>query len=534
MTKFNKWRCFEDARLYVHSLNLKSEKEWRVFRKTNLPADIPTNPNRTYADKWAGMGDWLGTGRIADKDRIYLPYSAASFWAQQSGILTLAEWQKMAKEGRIPDNIPTNPNNTYRELWTSWGDFLSTGFIHYKNRIWRSYEDVREWARNSGIFTKDDWDTANINSQIPDDIPKLPNRVYVTEWKGWPSFFGRDIRGGSSAIEHIIQHELSHFIEIDEKIRIIENKRVDIVLKKVMVIIEYDGYHWHKQITQKDSFEHELFAGKGWRLIRIREKPLLPLSEDDLVVSPKMSIFERVCKLLLHLLSKGIIGDDKSSSIDSYIKKGTLFLSGKQISDLLGWREFSKAREWAQSLGLSSESAWRKFRSSDQLPPDVPSNPNLVYECDWKGWGDFLGSGNKYIPFGQWKSFEKAREWSRKSGIRQARQWTIANKNGQLPNDIPGSPYNVYSEQWISWNDWLGIGCEDGRRKAWVPFDEARIWAIASGIRTEQSWRKACKEGIIPNSIPWAPDRMYREKWQGWGYFFDNGQPQKHRKSTTV
>ena len=29
----------------------------------HLAKDIPTNPQRTYADKgWKGMGDWLGTG----------------------------------------------------------------------------------------------------------------------------------------------------------------------------------------------------------------------------------------------------------------------------------------------------------------------------------------------------------------------------------------------------------------------------------------------------------------------------------------
>jgi hypothetical protein len=61
------YRPFQEARAFVHSLNLKSETQWRLFcngvipEKRVLPADIPANPRKTYATKgWKGMGDWLG------------------------------------------------------------------------------------------------------------------------------------------------------------------------------------------------------------------------------------------------------------------------------------------------------------------------------------------------------------------------------------------------------------------------------------------------------------------------------------------
>lgn len=68
--KNRQYRPFSEARTFARSLGLKSETEWRDFRKGNFPEkgnrplDIPTNPNITYAGKgWNGMGDWLGTGR---------------------------------------------------------------------------------------------------------------------------------------------------------------------------------------------------------------------------------------------------------------------------------------------------------------------------------------------------------------------------------------------------------------------------------------------------------------------------------------
>ena len=36
----------------------------RLMRMGSRPTDIPSNPQKTYADKgWSGMPNWLGTGR---------------------------------------------------------------------------------------------------------------------------------------------------------------------------------------------------------------------------------------------------------------------------------------------------------------------------------------------------------------------------------------------------------------------------------------------------------------------------------------
>ena len=55
---------FKEARSFAHKLGLKGQTEWRAYSKSGeRPANIPTNPNRTYAGKgWTNWGDWLGTG----------------------------------------------------------------------------------------------------------------------------------------------------------------------------------------------------------------------------------------------------------------------------------------------------------------------------------------------------------------------------------------------------------------------------------------------------------------------------------------
>jgi hypothetical protein len=78
------YRSFKKARAFARSLNLKSETEWRAYTKSSKkPDDIPANPSRTYAkDGWAGMGDWLGTGRIAPRDHQYRPFKKARAFAR--------------------------------------------------------------------------------------------------------------------------------------------------------------------------------------------------------------------------------------------------------------------------------------------------------------------------------------------------------------------------------------------------------------------------------------------------------------------
>ncbi|XRB05036.1 ubiquitin-like-specific protease 2A [Pycnococcus provasolii] len=58
----SRFRTFEDARGYVHTLGLKSQQEWSAWSKSGArPADIPSHPERGYASSgWLSYGDFLG------------------------------------------------------------------------------------------------------------------------------------------------------------------------------------------------------------------------------------------------------------------------------------------------------------------------------------------------------------------------------------------------------------------------------------------------------------------------------------------
>ena len=60
----SKFISHDEARVFVHTLNLLNEENWKDFCKSgNKPVYIPTNPQISYKDKgWMGFDDWLGIG----------------------------------------------------------------------------------------------------------------------------------------------------------------------------------------------------------------------------------------------------------------------------------------------------------------------------------------------------------------------------------------------------------------------------------------------------------------------------------------
>src|SRR5215211_4765178 len=91
-SRAKRWRDFEEAREYVRGLGLQSETEWRKYLKSgDKPRDIPASPSTVYADDWLGLGDWLGTGRIADRNKVWKDFEDAREVVRSLGIKSKAE-----------------------------------------------------------------------------------------------------------------------------------------------------------------------------------------------------------------------------------------------------------------------------------------------------------------------------------------------------------------------------------------------------------------------------------------------------------
>jgi len=127
----------------------------------------------------------------------------------------------------------------------------------------------------------------------------------------------------TSKIELYLAFELSNFFSInpdDRKLRILsETKEADIKIPELNLIIEFDGSYWHKGKEQKDLEKTKWFNDKGWKVIRIREMPLGPINDEDIVVPQLGLLVKPIADMLLQQIEK--VCKITIPDLDSYLKK---------------------------------------------------------------------------------------------------------------------------------------------------------------------------------------------------------------------
>jgi superfamily II DNA or RNA helicase len=200
------YQPFEQARTFARSLGLKSRDEWLDFaRSANRPADIPIKPERTYAKKgWVGMGDWLGTGRIAPFMRKFRPFENAHAYVRKLGLNSAAEWRHYCRSGQCPSDIPTNPNREYaNDGWISWADWVGTTTIATNQRPYRPFKEAQSFVRTLGLMSANEWRAYTKSGKCPSDIPAAPYRTYASKgWSNWFDWLGTRPRKGDLGMQN--------------------------------------------------------------------------------------------------------------------------------------------------------------------------------------------------------------------------------------------------------------------------------------------------------------------------------------------
>jgi len=114
---------FDEAKKCVNKLNFSSWNEWKEFCKSgDKPKNIPMDARQTYTGKgWTDWNDFLGTGKISTKKihQNFLTFDEARLevrkLAKKYNLKNWEDWLKAKQEGKIPNNIPANPNKVYKK-----------------------------------------------------------------------------------------------------------------------------------------------------------------------------------------------------------------------------------------------------------------------------------------------------------------------------------------------------------------------------------------------------------------------------------
>jgi hypothetical protein len=567
-------RPFKKAREFARSLNLKSETEWRIYcRSRKLPNDIPKTPAHVYAETgWAGMGDWLGTGRHRGSN--FLPFKRARAFARRLNLKSRAEWVGHIESGKLANGIPRHPNVTYAgNGWADWNDWLGIAAVQI-----RSFHKARSFARSLGLKSSAEWSNYCNSGKKPEDIPAKPYRTYANDgWSGMGDWLGtgrvahRGQRPFKEARDFVRRLGLKSSVEWLEYCRS-SKKPADIPANPNTVYAgagwfawadwlgawRYRGFGW-RPFANARAFVHSLqlkshsdwisYCASGAKPIDIPSGPSTVYREDwsgwndwlNTGRRPRVTYlsFEKARTFVrsLNLRSRAewdeyCKGGKKPDDVPRKPERVYAKAGWRGVGNWLGTgtvapgshkhRSFKQARIFVHSLNLKSVDEWRDYCKSGKKPPDIPVSARSVYGNDgWIGWGDWLGTGR--VAHGGQRPFKEARNFVRSRKLKNEREWRIYCQSGKKPADIPATPANVYgNDGWIGWGDWLGTGrvAHGGQR----PFKEARDFVRRLGLKSSVEWLDYCRSGKRPGDIPSNPYKTYAKSgWVGMGDWLGTG-----------
>lgn len=200
----NEWLSLEEARSYVHSLNLKSQDEYIVWSKSVArPVNIPSDPLRVYGSQgWAGWADFVGNTEIKSYAKNLRSFEEARAYARSLRLSGRAEWEKLSKSGARPNDIPLIASQTYKNKgWLGWADFLGTNNVQGGQQIFRDFFDARAYVRLLKLSGYGEWKRWSKSGDKPDNIPSNPDKTYKSAgWSGWGDFLGSFVTWNKNSI----------------------------------------------------------------------------------------------------------------------------------------------------------------------------------------------------------------------------------------------------------------------------------------------------------------------------------------------
>ncbi len=182
---------------------------------------------------------------------------------------------------------------------------------------------------------------------------------------------------------------------------------------------------------------------------------------------------------------------------------------------------YADARLFTRDLKLTQKE-WHAYCKSGNKPDDIPANPRKVYGKQFKGFPDWLGTGNVANKNKQFRPFDEALRFAQSLGLKNRTEWRIYCKSGNKPDDIPSTPDRSYKNEWkeygIHWDDWLGTGKTANRNKQFRSHDEAKKFIHRLRLKGRDEWTEYCKSGQKPDDIPYEPTVYGYERvdWNDW------------------
>ena len=324
-------------------------------------------------------------------DHQWRPFVEVRAWAREQRLHSGKQWREICEQGTLPSDIPRNPDYVYGNKWTTWGDFLDTGYVASQKRRYRSFEQARQWARAQRLKSNAEWINLARKGQLPEDIPTNVRQVYRNKWTNIGDFLGN-----------------GNVATFNRKYRSFSMVRKWARVQGLQSETEWREYSKQAGWLPSDipAAVHSVYKRewKSWGdflvtgFVSTQKRHYRPFAEARQWARAKGLKSDSDWKRRIKApgwLPRDIPADPRATYGKEFTSFGDFLGTGNLAPSEYQWRPFHGARAWAREQKLDDSEAWRRLvtsaRAAKQWPADIPSNANLVYSSEWKGWEDFLG-----------------------------------------------------------------------------------------------------------------------------------------------
>jgi len=439
-----KFLDFIDARKYVRKLKIKNQTEWLKYAKSkDRKEEIPYQPWRTYKNKgWKNLGDWLGTGRIADREKNYLSFKKAKNYAKSLNLESSTEWFLLHRKGKIKKNIPIFCNQTYKNKgWKGWSDFLGTRYKSFRFNSSLDFNSAKKYARSLDIKSSKEWRTLYDEGKININIPKYVNEHYKNKgWNGWSDFLGYE--------------KYLNFSDAKKKLRILKVTSRSIYQvsykKGILKNLPSDPFYYNKfpQWKNLPDFLSSKNLPKNIEYLSLEDHYVFAKKHDV----KNINDWRKICKSKPPNIHSMPEKKFKNKGWVSY----SHFFGNKHITNRDKIFPFVKANKLIKKFNIKSKSDYTiKYRKG--ILSGFPSSPDYYNNRkNWKGTGSFLGTNTIAPQNIKFKNFSEHKKFAKKLKLRNSIEWENFCKSGKKPFDIYVAVKYKFKNQWKGWTDFLG------------------------------------------------------------------------------
>lgn len=369
--------------------------QWDYEKNPNLPQDYtPNSGKKVWWRCGKGHSFQASIDARTPPKSSGCPYCANKKPSDDNNLVTAfpdvaSEWHPSKNGHKVPHNYLPSSNKKAWWRCSSGHSYEAQIASRTLSRTGCPYCSGKKPTSENNLKTKfpdlsAEWHPRNTNP--PETyVPGSNKKVWWRCRRGheWAATIAKrtiDNRGCPYCSNQSSRGELRLFAELSALFEGVEHrgkisgKEFDVVVHSQKVAIEYDGSYWHLDKAAHDEQKNSIAINHGYRILRVRERPLKRLSNSDIIIDrgalPTKAQLNQVVSIV----------DLTGGVAETYRKKKSFIAEEKFLCLLEALPGPLPGRSFADDCG-SILAEWHPVKNLPLTPFDF--GPSSTHEAWW-------------------------------------------------------------------------------------------------------------------------------------------------------